>query len=211
MNAMRRNLSRISLAAAIIVAVGLLGIGAWVVFGVDWVQTGDDLATSEQDKKVTEGIADENADVIKTLCARGDQVAKVLHEAGACAGAERIKEIVGPAGAVGPQGVQGPQGPQGVQGPKGDRGSRGFPGARGPSGPQGGPGATGELGTQGPQGDQGVPGPAGPQGEPGPAGPQGEPGSDGRTPDEMTCTPNEDTPDDPSDFHCVVTSYEGEP
>jgi hypothetical protein len=158
---------------AVVIALGVLGFLAWLVFAILANQTSGDLAESERDKAVVEGQADQNADRTLALCGRGDQVAKALHDAGLCGGAERLKEIVGPSGPAGPAGEAGVQGPPGPQGETGARGPRGFPGAQGP---QGDPGADGETGTSGASGPAGE---SGPQGEPGPAGPSGADGQDG--------------------------------
>jgi hypothetical protein len=166
-----------SVAMAVIIALGALGLAAYVYFTIDAGRVSDDLATSERDKAVVEGEADQNADRTLALCGRGDQVAKVLHDAGLCGGAERIKEIVGPTGPAGPAGAQGVQGPPGPQGETGARGPRGFPGAQGP---QGDPGVDGSAGAGGEAG------PPGPQGEPGPAGADGTDGTDGQDGEDAT-------------------------
>ena len=61
----------------------------------------------------------------------------------------------------------------------------------------------GEPGEPGPQGE---PGPAGPPGPPGADGTDGQPGADGRTPTEMSCTPNGGVGSD--SWSCTVTAYE---
>lgn len=72
--------------------------------------------------------------------------------------------------------VQGPQGLVGPEGPSGDVGPRGLPGDQGQQGPEG---VQGRIGLTGGQGDQGEPGPQGIQGIPGLTGIQGLPGTIG--------------------------------
>jgi hypothetical protein len=176
---------------AVVIALGVLGFGAWLVFALLANQTSGDLAESERKGEIVEGQADQNADRTLALCGRGDQVAKALHDAGLCGGAERLKEIVGPTGPAGPAGEAGVQGPPGPQGEAGQRGPRGFPGAQGP---QGDPGVDGSAGAGGEAG------PPGPQGEPGPAGADGTDGTDGQDGEDATkCEPGYTRADVPVD------------
>lgn len=95
------------------------------------------------------------------------------------------RNIRGPQGEQGPQGIQGNTGPQGPVGETGPEGPKGDTGEQGPQGPAGETGPQGEQGPQGPKGDTGPEGPqgpigqAGPQGEQGPQGEPGQPGADG--------------------------------
>lgn len=95
------------------------------------------------------------------------------------------RNIRGPQGEQGPQGIQGETGPQGPVGETGPEGPKGDTGEQGPQGPAGETGPQGEQGPQGPKGDTGPEGPqgpigqAGPQGEQGPQGEPGQPGADG--------------------------------
>lgn len=95
------------------------------------------------------------------------------------------RNIRGPQGEQGPQGIQGDTGPQGPAGETGPQGQKGDTGEQGPQGPAGETGPQGEQGPQGPKGDTGPEGPqgpigqAGPQGEQGPQGEPGQPGADG--------------------------------
>lgn len=81
------------------------------------------------------------------------------------------RNIRGPQGEQGPQGIQGDTGPQGPAGETGPQGPKGDTGEQGPQGP------AGETGPQGPQGEKGDTGATGPQGPKGDTGPQGPPGS----------------------------------
>lgn len=116
------------------------------------------------------------------------------------------RNIRGPQGEQGPQGIQGdtgPQGPVGATGPEGPQGEAGQPGADGAPGEKGDPGAVftpslnvnGDLSwtnngglenpatvnIKGPKGDTGEQGPQGPAGETGPQGEQGPQGPKGDT------------------------------
>jgi len=101
-----------------------------------------------------------------------------------------VRQLQGPAGPQGPQGIQGPvgnTGSTGPQGPIGNTGPQGPQGQVGPTGPQGPIGQTGTAGPQGPQGQVGPQGltgdagPIGPTGATGPTGPQGPIGLTGAT------------------------------
>lgn len=74
------------------------------------------------------------------------------------------RNIRGPQGEQGPQGIQGETGPQGPVGETGPEGPKGDTGEQGPQGPIG---QTGPQGEQGPQGIPGVDGQDGAKGEPG--------------------------------------------
>lgn len=77
------------------------------------------------------------------------------------------RNIRGPQGEQGPQGIQGETGPQGPVGETGPEGPKGDTGEQGPQGPIG---QTGPQGEQGPQGIPGVDGQDGAKGEPGESG-----------------------------------------
>lgn len=134
-------------------------------------------------------------------------VIRQLVEAGVCASAEQIKATPGEVGPAGPAGQPGEDGADGktVTGPPGPPGPVGADGAIvvgpiGPVGPAGANGTDGADGEPGPQGEPGPPGEDGTDGEPGPAGP------DGRTPTQMSCTPNGGVGSD--SWSCTVTAYE---
>lgn len=71
---------------------------------------------------------------------------------------QRIDELVGPQGKIGPAGTKGDPGPTGAQGRAGAIGETGTNGPQGPTGPQGVPGLRGEQGVQGPKGNAGAEG-----------------------------------------------------
>lgn len=81
---------------------------------------------------------------------------------------DRMEEVKGPRGGMGPQG------PQGAKGDQGDQGNPGITGGQGIKGDQG---AKGPIGLRGKEGPQGETGPRGIQGLPGPQGLAGLPGS----------------------------------
>lgn len=119
----------------------------------------------------TEGVAQENVDIITYLVAQATQAKKDADDLiEVVQGKLDNGEFIGP---IGPQGEQGIQGPQGIQGAKGDKGDTGLTGAKGDQGIQG---------IQGPKGDKGDTGEQGIQGEKGDKGDTGEQGNDGYTP-----------------------------
>lgn len=135
-----------------------------------WAQITDKVNTNTLATQVTD------------TCDSGGAAARELADKGACAKAEEIQVVPGPAGPIGERGPKGDTGPPGPVGPQGDAGAAGAPGLLGPAGPVGPAGASGADGATGPDGAAGEPGPPGPQGEPGaagPPGPQGEPGAAG--------------------------------
>ena len=126
---------------------------------------------------------------------------KIVTSTTVCKNNETLKtwNVVGPTGAIGPQGSAGttgaigpqgpagttgaigPQGPAGTTGAIGPQGPAGATGAIGPQGPAGATGAIGPLGPQGATGATGSQGPTGVTGPQGPAGPTGATGSQGAT------------------------------
>lgn len=166
---MKHNKPRIHLgiSVAIILALGALGLGGWILFT-------QDAGQNQQDKEVLESKADSSADKLLALCSQGDAIALALQKSGLCSDSADIKDII--IGATGPVGPMGPMGPPGRDGKDGERGPRGATGATGSIGKagidgiDGTDGANGEPGPAGPQGIPGEPGPTGAQGEPGPAG-----------------------------------------
>lgn len=134
-----------------------------------------------------------------------EQILKVVADVPLMENEASLYIVKGPAGPIGPQGLQGAVGPQGLQGEAGPQGPQGEKGAdgtmtfedltpeqkaslKGDKGDKGDTGAAGPQGEPGPKGDKGDPGPQGPKGDTGetgaqgPQGLQGEPGTNGTTP-----------------------------
>lgn len=167
---------------------------------------------SEKQRAEVEDESAAFAQRVIALCHDGDpEVTRRLIEAGVCANAEQIKAAPGEPGEPGPQGDPGPVGPPGEDGEDGKPGPVGPAGADGaivvgPIGPVGPAGANGTDGVDGEPGPPGEPGPAGPPGADGEDGAPGPAGADGRTPTQMTCTPNGGLGSD--SWSCTVTAYE---
>lgn len=184
------NFRKLTLYAAVAVLVFLIGSQVF----------------SEKQRAEVEDESAAFAQRVIALCVNGDpDVIRQLIETGVCANAEQIKAAPGEPGEPGPQGEPGPAGPPGEDGTDGKPGPAGPPGADGAI-------VVGPIGPVGPAGANGTDGEPGPQGEPGPAGPpgadgtDGQPGADGRTPTEMSCTPNGGVGSD--SWSCTVTAYE---
>jgi hypothetical protein len=81
---------------AVVIALGVVGFVAWLVFAILANETSDDLAATDQQKKQLESVAGPDAEVTLALCngSRGAQVAKVMKQEGQCASARKLLRIV---------------------------------------------------------------------------------------------------------------------
>jgi hypothetical protein len=137
-------------AAAIVLAVSLLGGGAWVALKLAALQ----------------GQADSNAQIAQQLADQVEGLGATPVVQPPQAGEQ------GPQGQAGPPGRDGDDGNDGAPGPTGPSGAAGQPGEPGEPGVDG---IAGESGPAGPPGPQGDPGPPGADGQPGQDGATGQP------------------------------------
>lgn len=173
--------------------IAMIALAVVLLFCTRWITAtiADRNAAQEQAQS-----GREQAVGIDQLCARNDDTARVLREAGQCEKAKQVQQqIPGPEGKQGENGIPGRDGSPGRDGRPGSPGKDGSPGREGASGKPGmnatgmpgTPGQDGENGADGKNGADGAPGlpgqnatgERGPMGPTGPAGEKGEKGEAG--------------------------------